>query len=212
MIYDVLIDGLSHGNLVGEAGVRFDLLYSFLIKVLSGIELISQAVDPRKLGVKFLFLQIEFLPFMSVDLQSLLLVHLRVLVVFVFLIAADVGLVRRLILNFFSESLEIYSSQNVVNLHFFLHRNWVSTKLVHILLWCVQLIFVDQIDSLLHCQLWIINLEGFDSSHSLDPGLLLTPDFVRQNQDHISLRMRQVMNLIIRLQRVWIVTNRAQGN
>ena len=194
VVFDVLIDGLSHGNLVEEAaGVIFDLLDSLPIKVLSGIELISQAVDNRKLGVKFLLFQVEFLPVIFVDLQSLLLGHLHVLVLLVVVLnAVDVGLVRRLILNLFFESLEVNSSQNVVNLLFVLLGDWVSKKLVHILLGCVPLILVDQIriffngtnlepliDCLLLSQLGIINVEGFDSSHSLDPGILLLPDFVR---------------------------------
>ena len=194
VVFDVLIDGLSHGNLVEEAaGIIFNLLDSLTIKVLSLIKLISQAVDQRKLGVKFLLLQVEFLPFISVDLQSLLLGHLHVLVLLVVVLnAVDVGLVRRLIQNLFFESLEVNSSQNVVNLLFVLLGDWVSKKLVHILLGCVPLILVDQIriffngtnlepliDCLLLCQLGIINVEGFDSSHSLDPRLLLNPDFVR---------------------------------
>ena len=147
MVFDVLIDGLSHGNLVEEAaGVIFDLFDPLPIKALSGIELISQAVDLRKLGVKFLLLQVEFLPVIFVDLQSLLLGHLHVLVLLVVVLnAVDVGLVRSLILNFLSESLEINSSQNVVNFHFVLLGDWVSKKLVHILMGCFPLILVNQL-------------------------------------------------------------------
>lgn len=99
MVFDVLIDGLSHGDLVEEAaGIIFDLFNSLLVEVLSGIVLISQAINLGKLGVKFLLLQVEFLPVIFVDLQSLLLGHLHVLVLLVVVLnAVDVGLVRSLI-------------------------------------------------------------------------------------------------------------------
>ena len=106
MIFDVLIDGLSHRNLVEEAArVIFDLFDPLSIKALSGIKFISQAVDLRKLGVKFLLLQAEFLPIIFIDLQSLLLGPLHVLARVLVLNAVDVGFVRSLILKFVSESM-----------------------------------------------------------------------------------------------------------
>lgn len=84
MVLDIFIDGLSYGNLVEEAaGVLLD---SLLVKFLSRIEIISQAVDLRKLGIKLFLPQIEFLPVFFIDFQSLLLDHLhRVVLLGVFL-------------------------------------------------------------------------------------------------------------------------------
>ena len=78
MVSAVLIDGLSHGILVDDAAEVISVFVDYLlVKVLSRIVIISQTVDLRKLGIKFPLLQIEFLPLILVDSESLLLGYLR---------------------------------------------------------------------------------------------------------------------------------------
>ena len=69
MVFDILIDGMSNGGLVkGTSGVSLNLLDPPLVKVLRGLELLTQSVDRRKLGIKLLMLKAEFLPVILVNL------------------------------------------------------------------------------------------------------------------------------------------------
>ena len=138
MVSAVLIDGPSDGILVDDAAEVISIFVDYLpIKVLSRIVIISQVVDLRKLGIKLPLLQIEFLPLILVDSESLLLGHLHEMVLIgVVLDGVDVGLVRSMMMtNFVFESLD-------GNMYFFILGGWVSYKLVHFLSGCVPPLLV----------------------------------------------------------------------
>lgn len=141
MVSAVLIDGLLHGILVDDAAEIISVFVDYLlVKILSRFVIIFQAVDLRKLGIKFPLLQIEFLPLILVDSESHLLGYLHKMVLLgVVLDGVNVGLVRSLMItNFGFESLDGH-------VHFFMLGGRVSNKLVHFLSGCVPPFFVELI-------------------------------------------------------------------